>query len=94
MMKCTILRKVRLCEMYHMVLTGEASNTLEKIRKPAAVMTRRRPCGALPRSKTGNRRRTGDSSSGCPEAEKIKTKQKIKVKLNLIKIDILNEHML
>lgn len=37
MMKCTILRKVRLCEMYHMVLTGEASGTLEEMRKLATV---------------------------------------------------------
>ena len=37
MMKCTILRKVQPCEMYHMVLTEEASGTLEEMRKLATV---------------------------------------------------------
>lgn len=37
MMKCTILGKVRLCGMYHMVLTGEASGTLKEMRKLATV---------------------------------------------------------
>lgn len=37
MIRCTIIRKVLLFEMKNMVLVGEASGTLEEIRKLATV---------------------------------------------------------